>query len=34
MEEVANQKNASTGYERLGSKTLSIIEAEFYEAAR
>ncbi len=34
MEEVANQKNASTGAERLGNKTLSIVETEFYEAAQ
>jgi beta-galactosidase len=31
MTEVANQKNASTGDERLGQGTLKIVEAEFYE---
>jgi beta-galactosidase len=34
MSELADQKNASTGSERLGRATLSIIEAEFYERAR
>ena len=31
--ELANQKeNASTGADRIGANTLSIVEAEFYEA--
>ncbi len=34
IKELANQKNASTGDEKIGGKALSIIEAEFYEAAK
>ncbi|PTX98579.1 sugar-binding domain-containing protein [Opitutus sp. ER46] len=34
LSEMARKENASTGADRLGANTLSIIEAEFYEAAR
>lgn len=34
MEELNNKENASTGADRVGNRTLSIVEAEFYEAVR